>query len=246
MKSAVFHLLCVMLIVASCGGNANRKAKNNQAEAAPEAVSEVVAETVAETVAEPEETVPPKGLAFEVFKQIAALDDYVVEGECPEGCTVSYTVDTDDIEGYYEDSMVDCLPLEGGGWLAIETTEFAAEGEPTSYINRVFRYVDGKLTEVDKDILPVPEDIMVFLSPEACEGKEELVETLKAAYEERPASFLVYHCSPTLQNLRVELRPLDPYTEEYKTKVWPYEVWELRKEDSDFPVYSWDGRQFVK
>ena len=220
MKSVVFHFLCVMMLVASCGGNANRKA-NKQAEPAPEAVPEATPEAVAE----PEETEPPKGLAFEVFKQIAALDDYVVEGECPEGCTVSYTVDTDDIEGYYEDTMVDCLPLAEGGWLAIETTAFAAEGEPTSYINRVFRYVDGTLTEVDKDILPVPEDIMVFLSPEACEGKEELVETLKAAYGERPASFLVYHCSPTLQNLRVELRPLDPYTEEYKILGLYCDLW---------------------
>ena len=77
-------------------------------------------------------------------------------------------------------------------------------------------------------------------------SSEDLVNTLKAAYKERPESFLVYHCGTDNQSLRIEFRPTDPYLEQYENHIWTDECWDLLKEYNDLPLYRWDGKKFVK
>ena len=195
-----------------------------------------------------------QGVAFDAYRQmmLATAEGYeeadkeaFLSESAPEGSTISYTEDTDDIEGYYESRTMDCLPLLDGGWLAIYRWAGGADSEPTGYYNHVYTLIDGKLTPAE-DILPVPKDLDVFLNPEACEGREELVAQLKAAYAERPEDFLVYRCDSAEQTLTIEYRPCDPYDEQYVKHVWTDDCWELRKPYTDFPVYKWDGKRFVK
>lgn len=185
-----------------------------------------------------------EGIAFQAFQAYCALNDFTVDAKCPEDCILTYRSAADDIEGYYEDITIDCFPRLEGGWIVIETWEGAAEGEATGYNNTAYLFKDGKLEPLE-DFLPVPTDLDLFLCPEACEGQEEMVNTLAEAFRDRPKDFLVYFPDPDEQTLRVELRPLDPYTEESINHVWPYACWEIRKEDSEFPVYRWNGKTFV-
>ncbi len=244
MKSFTLFL-CVMLVAVACAGNSNKKA-DEQPAGDPE-TEQIQTNFVPVPVPKGSE-----GIAFKAYEQIllTKMDEYdeeefVFNDECPDDCVLTYTSYTDDIEGYYEERTVDCLPLPDGDWLAIWTWAGAAEGEPTSYENNAYFYKDGKLEEA-KGLLPVPKDITPFFKPESLEDHEDLVNTLKAAYKERPESFLVYHCGTDNQSLRIEFRPTDPYLEQYENHIWTDECWDLLKEYNDLPLYRWDGKKFVK
>ena len=194
-----------------------------------------------------------QGVAFRAYWQLS-IDEAEAEGfegdtvmpeSAPKGSTVSYFEDTDDIEGYYEARMMDCFPLLDGGWLAIYTWAGGAEGEPTGYYTRTYTFIDGKLTRVE-GVLPVPKNLDVFLDPDACEGQDELVARLKAAYAERPEDWLAYHCDAAEQTLVIEYRPLDPYDEQYVKHIWTDDCWDLAFKFADLPFYRWDGHRFVK
>ena len=140
---------------------------------------------------------------------------------------------------------MDCLPLDGGGWLALYTWMGAAEGEPTGYDNQAYIFNDGKLTPA-QDFLPVPKSLDIFLDPDACKGQEAQVAKLKAAYAERPQAWLAYELDVKDQTLTVEYRPTDPYFEQYENHIWTDDCWELRVSYDKRPVYRWDGTRFVK
>ena len=196
----------------------------------------------------------PEHVAFEAYRLMmqSLVEEYEDSDitidftkEAPRNSTVCYYEDTDDIEGYYEERTMDCLPLSDGGWLAIYTWAGAAEGEPTSYENKLFTFIDGKLTPA-QGFLPVPKSLDDFLDPEACEGQDEQVAKLKAAYAERPQDWLVYLCNSTEQTMIIEYRPTDPYTEQYEKHIWTDESWYLTVKFDKLPVYRWDGKKFVK
>ena len=193
-----------------------------------------------------------EGVAYEAYKKMMISEAVSYDGEeivmpesAPKGSTVSYFEDTNDIEGYYEERMMDCFPLLDGGWMAFYTWAGGAEGEATGYYNYAYSFIDGKLTLLE-DFLPVPKNLDDFLNPDACEGQEELVAGLKAAYAGSPNDWLAYFFDPEEQTMVIQYRPLDPYIEEYETHVWSDECWELLNEFSDLPVYRWDGKRFVK
>ena len=191
----------------------------------------------------------PEPVAFEAYRQmmLAQLDGVDPDEfmtEAPRNSTVSYYEDTDDIEGYYEERMMDCLPLSDGGWLAIYTWGGAAEGEPTSFDNKAFTFIDGKLTPA-QEFLPVPKNLDGFLDPDACEGYEEQVAKLKAAYAERPQDWLVYLVDASTQTMVIEYRPTDPYGAQYEKQVWSDECWDLLIRLAELPTYKWNGKEFV-
>ena len=159
--------------------------------------------------------------------------------------TVHYFEDTDDIEGYYEWRSMDCFPLQDGGWVAVYTWAGAGEGEPASFDNQAFTYIDGELTRAD-GFLPVPKNLDDFLDPDACKGREELVARLKAVYAANPKDWLAYHCDAEEQTMIIEFRPTDPYTEQYDKHIWTDECWDLTVVYGALPVYRWDGNKFVK
>ena len=240
MKKSTLSLCCALALTACAGNGGNGTVARQPAES--------------EATSEPEEIVNCQGIAFEAYNKrmaarIAESGDSDVQIDlsesAPEGSTVSYSEDTDDIEGYYESRTMDCLPLPDGGWLAIYTWAGGAEGEPTGYYNEVYTFIDGELAPAE-GILPVPKDLDVFLNPEESEGREEIVAQLKAAYAERPEDFLVYRCDPEEQTLTVEFRPCDPYHEQYEEHVWTDNCWDLLVGYADRPVYKWDGKRFVK
>ncbi len=244
MKTFISLSLCAVLAVA-CAGNPGQKADKQPAE-------NLETEEINTTFRPVPIPAGAEGIAFEAYEQIlrTKIDEYdeeefVFDEECPEDCVLSYTSSTDDIEGYYEERTVDCLPLVDGGWLALWTSASAAEGEPTSYSNNAYFYKDGELKEAE-GLLPVPKDITPFFTPESLAEEEDLVNVLKAAYKERPEDFLVYHCGTENQTLRIEFRPTDPYLEQYENHIWTDECWDLLKEYNDLPLYRWDGKKFVK
>lgn len=196
----------------------------------------------------------PEPVAFNAYRQMMLAQAREYEDsditidfttEAPKGSTVYYSESTDDIEGYYEERTMDCLPLSDGGWLAIYTWAGAAEGEPTSYQSKAFTFIDGQLTPA-QEFLPVPKDLDGFLNPDACDGQDELVAKLKADYAERPQDWLVYLCNSTTQTMVIEYRPTDPYFAEYEKHVWSDDCWDLLIRLGDLPTYKWDGKQFVK
>lgn len=192
----------------------------------------------------------PEPVAFEAYRQmmlaqVDGLDPDEFMTEAPKNSTVSYYEDTNDIEGYYEERMMNCLPLSDGGWLAIYTWSGAAEGEPTSYENKAFTFIDGKLTPA-QEFLPVPKNLNGFLNPDACEGHEEQVAKLKAAYAKRPQDWLVYLVDASEQTMVIEYRPTDPYGAQYEKQVWDDDCWDLLISLAELPTYKWNGKEFVK
>ena len=196
----------------------------------------------------------PEPVAFNAYRQmmLARAEEYEDSDitidfttEAPKNSSVSYYEDTDDIEGYYEERMMDCLPLSDGGWLAIYTWCGAAEGEPTSYENKAFTFIDGKLTPA-QEFLPVPKNLNGFLNPDACEGHEEQVAKLKAAYAERPQDWLAYLVDASEQTMVIEYRPTDPYGAQYEKQVWDDDCWDLLISLAKLPTYKWNGKEFVK
>ena len=250
MKRIILTLGCA-LALAACAGNGGSNAAAQQP-----------VET--EELTEPEEIVKTfrkvplpqdcEGVAFQAYQQMMAerIEEYEdsdiqidLSKEAPEGSTISYSEDTDDIEGYYEERTMDCLPLLDGGWLAIYTWMGAAEGEPTGYDTEVFTFINGELTPAE-GFLPVPKDLDGLLKPDACEGQDEQVAKLKTAYAERPQDWLAYECDAQEQTLTVQFRPCDPYLEQYENHIWTDDCWDLIVGYADRPVYKWDGKRFVK
>lgn len=249
MKRITLILGCT-LALGACGGNGGNGG-NQPAETPVETPGTEEIVTTFRKVPIPEDC---QGVAFRAYRQMMAerIGEYEesdiridLSKEAPAGSTISYSEDTDDIEGYYEVRTMDCLPLPDGGWLAIYTWMGAAEGEPTGYDNDAFTFIDGKLTPAE-GILPVPKDLDAFLDPEKCAGQEELVAKLKAAYAERPADWLAYESDAEEQTVTVLYRPLDPYHEQYEEHIWTDECWDLLVGYADRPVYKWNGKRFVR
>ena len=117
MKSFTLFL-CVMLVAVACAGNSNKKA-DEQPAGDPE-TEQIQTNFVPVPVPKGSE-----GIAFKAYEQIllTKMDEYdeeefVFNVECPDDCVLTYTSYTDDIEGYYEERTVDCLPaghLDLGG-----------------------------------------------------------------------------------------------------------------------------------
>ena len=186
-----------------------------------------------------------EGIAFEAYKLICKAEDGVeVGGECPEDCVLSYTISTDDIEGYYEQTTYVCFPLSEGGWLMVEAWAGAAESEPTGHYYKSYLFQNGKMTKAP-DILPVPPFARLFNEDAVAPGNAEAAARLKTVYGERPRDFLSYHFDTDAQTVTVELRPCDPYDEQ-QSGAWLECYWEDRRQGDDLPVYRWNGERFVK
>ena len=102
-----------------------------------------------------------QGIAFKVFQQIPQ-DDYDKhfrdqEIICPDSCTTHFELSFEYSafnEPGFETLEVDCLPMDGGGWLAVLSQygcfDYCSYGQGKAYI-----YKDGVLNEAP-DMLPLP------------------------------------------------------------------------------------------
>ena len=235
MKAFILTALCALTLVA-CKGNQNRQTP----EPAPgPAETTEVQETVIPVPVPADST----GIAFECYKQIMARFDKPVDGECPEGVTLSYLDSMDDIEGYMSNGTYSCFPLVGGGWLCVYEHVEAAEGTPGFYNYASYTYKDGELADVE--VLPVPALEELFDEASVDPGNKELVPKLKANFKERPRDFLTYWIDPFEQTVIPQLRPVDLESEEASGN-WLEAYWEYRKDGDRLPVYHWNGKEFVK
>lgn len=102
-----------------------------------------------------------ESIAFKVFQQIPqdAYDAHYRDHEitCPDSCTTHFElrIDYSDFdETGYETLEVDCLPMDGGGWLAF-LTKYGCVDACCYDRGKAYVYKDGELTEVS-EILPTP------------------------------------------------------------------------------------------
>ena len=127
-----------------------------------------------------------QGIAFKVFQQIPQ-DDYNthyrdLDITCPDSCTthldlsIDYTIFN---EPGFETLMVDCLPMDSGGWLALLTGYGCADY--CSYdMGKAYVYKDGVLTEAP-GMLPTP----------LYEGEELAKQFYRRCYSEGKLSVMV-------------------------------------------------------
>lgn len=102
-----------------------------------------------------------EGIAFKVFQQIPQ-DDYDAhyrdhEITCPDSCTTHFelSIDYSEFNEPGDETLeVDCLPMEGGGWLAL-MTRYGCLDDCCYGPGKAYIYKDGELTEAP-ELLPTP------------------------------------------------------------------------------------------
>ena len=187
----------------------------------------------------------PEGeaVAYQIFKAIWEQDGETFDQPCPEDCTVEFSNEFDEQEGFYAEQAVYCYPLKDGGWLGIYKTVDAAEGSGGFYSYKAYTWKDGVLTQV-QNILPIPA-LDDLLSSEAMAQHPEATARLRALYEAHPEEFLIYDLFPKEQNILAELHPLDLEASE-SAGHWEESFWDLRVIYEAFPQYHWTGESFEK
>ena len=102
-----------------------------------------------------------EGIAFKVFQQIPQ-DDYDAHYRdhditCPDSCTTHFelSIDYSEFNEPGDETLdVDCLPMDGGGWLAL-MTRYGCLDDCCYGPGKAYIYKDGELTEAP-EILPTP------------------------------------------------------------------------------------------
>ena len=102
-----------------------------------------------------------ESIAFKVFQQIPQ-DDYDAhyrdhEITCPDSCTTHFelNIDYSDYDEPGTESLeVDCLPMEGGGWLAL-LARYGCLDDCSYGPGKAYVYKDGELTDAT-ELLPTP------------------------------------------------------------------------------------------